>query len=249
MIDLAGKRALVTGAGRRLGRAIAVALGGAGMHVGVHYHRSDAGALETAEAIRAAGGRADTLQADLGDRVAARRLVDACVARLGGLDLLVPSAASFERVRWDDVDDAAWDRTLELNLAAPFALAHQATPALRASRGSIVFITCSGATTPFKNHVPYVVSKGALRQLMRVLCLELAPDVRVNAVAPGTVLPPPDMDAQVVARIAGRTPLGRVGDASDIADAVLYLARAPFVTGHELVVDGGRNVAAVDAFA
>lgn len=248
MIDLAGKSALVTGAGKRLGRAIAVALGGAGMRVAVHYNKSSAGALETADAIRAAGGHAETLQADLGGRDEARRLVDACTTRLGSLDLLVPSAASFERVRWDDVDDAAWNRTLALNLSAPFALAHAATPALRASRGSIVFITCSSTTTPFKNHVPYVVSKGALKQLMRVLCLELAPDVRVNAVAPGTVLPPPDMDPAVVARIAGRAPLGRVGDASDIAEAVLYLARAPFVTGHELVVDGGRNVAAVEPF-
>ena len=248
MLDLAGKRALVTGAGQRVGRAIAVALGGAGMHVAVHYHRSQAGAEETADAVRAAGGGADTFAADLYDRAAARRLVDEVVARLGGLDLLVLSAANFERVAWDDVDDAAWDRALSLNLSAPFALAHQATPALRDSRGSIVFITCSSATTPFKNHVPYVVSKGALRQLMRVLCLELAPDVRVNAVAPGTVLPPPDMTAEQVARIARRAPLGRAGEPTDIADAVLYLAGASFVTGHELVVDGGRSVVAVETF-
>lgn len=249
MIDLVGKRALVTGAGQRVGRAIAMALGEAGMHVAVHYRGSERGAAGTADAIRAAGGRADTFQADLSDRKQARRLVDECTARLGGLDLLVPSAASFERVRWDDVDDDAWDRTLELNLAAPFALAHQATPALRASGGSIVFITCSGTTAPFKNHTPYVVSKGALRQLMRVLSLELAPEVRVNAVAPGTVLPPEDMDPATVARIVARAPLQRVGAAADIADAVLYLARADFVTGHELVVDGGRSVAAVETFS
>ncbi len=247
-MDLTGKRALVTGAGQRVGRAIALALGGAGMRVAVHYHSSREGAERTCEEIRAAGGDALALSADLSGRAQARRLVDEAVERLGGLELLVPSAASFERVPFAELDDAAWDRSLEMDVSSAFALAHQASPALRAARGAIVFITCSSTTTPFLNHLPYVVAKGALKQLMRTLSLELAPDVRVNAVAPGTVLPPDSMTPEAVSRLAQRAPLGRIGSAEDIADAVVYLARADFVTGQELVVDGGRSVAGFERF-
>jgi len=244
----ARKRALVTGAGKRVGRAIAIALGQAGMHVAVHYRSSAEEADETCALVRAAGGEATALAADLSERAAARRLVDQALDALGGLDLLVPSAASFERIAFADVDDDAWDRSLLLNLASPFALAHRATPALRAARGSIVFITCSSATTPFRNHLPYVVSKGGLRQLMRTLALELAPEVRVNAVAPGTVLPPPDLSPAVLRSLTEKIPLGRIGSAEEIARAVLFLAQADFVTGHEIAVDGGRTVAAVEHF-
>ena len=246
--DLRGKRALVTGAGRRVGRAIAVALGKRGATVAVHYRSSPSEAEETCDAVRAAGGQAFALAADLTDRAEARRLVDNAVARLGGLDVLVPSAASFEKLAYDSVDDAAWDRSLALNLTAPFALAHRASPALRAARGSVVFITCSSATTPFRGYLPYVVSKGALQKLTRALAVELAPEVRVNAVAPGTVLPPPEMAADAIERIRRRIPLDRIGTAEDIAEAVVYLASAPFVTGHELIVDGGRSVAGFERF-
>jgi pteridine reductase len=244
--SLEGKRALVTGGGQRVGRAIALALGRAKMRVAVHYHSSKSGAESTAQAIRESGGDAVLLQANLDDRDEARRLADDALAALGGLDLFVASAASFERIPYAAVDDDAFDRSLSLNLASPFALAQRLSPALRASRGSIVFITCTSATAPFKNYLPYVVSKGALRQLMRTLALELAPDVRVNAVAPGTVLPPESMDAAAVERLVRQIPLARHGEADDVADAVLYLARAGFVTGEELVVDGGRTVGTRD---
>jgi len=244
MIDLRGKRALVTGAGMRVGAAIATALGARGMRVAVHYHQSRAGADLVCEAVAAAGGSAEPFSADLSDRDAARGLVDRVVERFGGLDVLVPSAANFERVELDQLDDDALDRTLMLNLASPLALAHRARVALRESRGSIVFITCTSATVPYRHYLPYVLSKGALQKLMRVLAIELAPEVRVNAVAPGTVLPPDGMDAAMLARLAERAPLERIGRADDIADAVVYLASAPFVTGQELIVDGGRTVAA-----
>jgi pteridine reductase len=107
-----------------------------------------------------------------------------------------------------------------------------------------VFITCSSATLPFENHLPYVVSKGALKQLMRTLALELAPLVRVNAVAPGTVLPPADMKTEDIERLARRIPLERTGRADDIARAVTFLVKSPFITGQEIVVDGGRTIAA-----
>jgi pteridine reductase len=167
---------------------------------------------------------------------------------LGGLDLVVASAASFERVALDDVDDAAWDRSLDLNLASPFALVHRAVPALRQARGSVVFITCSSATVPMRSYLPYVVSKGALKHLMKTLALELAPEIRVNAVAPGTVMPPPSYDQQAIERLERAIPLARVGSPQDIANAVVFLASSPFVTGHELAVDGGRSVARSEHF-
>lgn len=239
---LEGRGALVTGAGRRVGAAIARALGAAGMRVAVHYHASRQGAEATCGAVREAGGEAVALRADLNDREAARGLVDRAVAQLGELAVLVPSAASFERVPWEQVDDAAWDRALRLNLDAAFVLARRASEPLRAARGSIVLVTCTSATAPYRHYLPYVVSKAAARQLMRALALELAPEIRVNAVAPGTVLPPEDMDAQTLERLRARIPLGRFGTAGDVARAVLHLARAPYVTGQELVVDGGRTV-------
>jgi pteridine reductase len=247
-LPLRGKRALVTGAGQRVGQAIALALGAEGMHVAVHYRESGAGAKHTAAEIRKHGGTAFTLAADLSDRDAARALVDEALAELGGLDLVVASAASFERVALADVDDAAWDRSLSLNLASPFALVQRALPALRAARGSVVFITCSSASVPMKSYLPYVVSKGALKHLMKTLALELAPEVRVNAVAPGTVLPPPSYDQAAIARLERAIPLGSVGSPHDIASAVVFLASSPFVTGHELAVDGGRSVARSEHF-
>ncbi len=247
-ISLRGKRALVTGAGQRVGQAIAVALGAQGMHVAVHYRESRAGAEHTAEQIHQSGGQAVLVAADLTSRDEARRLVDRSVAELGGLDVLVASAANFERVALADVDDEAWDRSLDLNLASPFALVQHAVPALRAAHGSVVFITCSSATVPMRNYLPYVVSKGALKHLMKTLALELAPEIRVNAVAPGTVMPPTSYDAAAIARLSRAIPLARVGSPEDIARAVVFLASSPFITGHELAVDGGRSVARSEHF-
>jgi pteridine reductase len=241
-IELQGRSALVTGAARRVGRAIAIALGRAGMRVAVHYKDSASDAAETCARVIAEGGHAVALRADLRDRDQCRRLVDDAASALGGFDLLVANAAGYERLAFPSVDDAAWDRMLELNLTAQFALASRAATHLSAAKGSIVFVTCTSATAPYKNHLPYVVAKGGLRQLMRALALELAPDVRVNAVAPGTVLLPDDMEAALAERVMGRIPMGPIGSPEDVADAVVFLARSPFITGHEIVVDGGRTL-------
>lgn len=242
MIELRGRNALVTGAAKRVGRAIAVALGRAGMRVAVHYRESANDAADTCARVVAAGGQAVAFQAGLRDRSECRKLVDDVARAFGGLDLLVANAAGYERLALSAVDDAAWDRMLEVNLSAQFALATQAMAPLSAAKGSIVFVTCTSATAPYKNHLPYVVAKGGLRQLMRTLALELAPDVRVNAVAPGTVLLPDDIDAALAARIHARIPMGPVGTPEDVAEAVLFLARSPFITGHEILVDGGRTL-------
>jgi pteridine reductase len=243
MIELAGKRALVTGAGRRVGAEIARALGAQGMRVGVHFHSSASGAEETCVAIRAVGGEATALQADLSSRDAGRTLVDRTLAQLGGLDLLVLSAAEFEPAKLGSIADDTWDRTLALNVSAPFAIAQYAAQALRASRGSIVGITCVSRLLPYRGFLPYEVSKAALWQMLRVLALELAPDVRVNAVAPGSVLPPESMGPAQLEALRARIPLGRLGSARDVAEAVLHLARNEHMTGSEIVVDGGRVLA------
>ncbi|HSC87253.1 MAG TPA: SDR family oxidoreductase [Polyangiaceae bacterium] len=233
-------RALVTGAGKRLGRAMAEAVGARGADVWLHYHQSEAGAREAQRNIEASGGRAFVGSADLSDLAQARELVQRAIADLGGLDLLVVSAASFERGGVDSLDDAGFERSLRFILQSSFALAQEAAPALRASQGSIVFITCTSSVRPFRGYLGYSVAKGALRQLMLGLAQELAPAVRVNAIAPGTVLPPPETTAEEHERYAHQALLDRVGEADDVVRALLYLVDAPFVTAQELRVDGGR---------
>lgn len=238
-VDLRGKVALVTGAGRRLGAVIARRLAAEGMRIALHHHASVESAERLRDELSRDGVEARTMQADLSEPSACRALVREAVAAFEGLDLLVSSAASFERVPFDVVDDGAFDRAMALNVRATLLLAHEARHVLRARSGSIVLVTCTSASLPYRNYLPYVVSKGAARQLMRALALEMAPAVRVNAVAPGTVLPPEAMDPQERAELARRTLLGRLGRAEDVAEAVVYLARADFVTGHEILVDGG----------
>lgn len=245
---LTGKAALVTGAGTRLGRCIALELARRGASLAVHFHSNRAGATTLCEEARALGVQATPLQADLSNPQASRELVAASLQALGGLDLLVASAANFERIPFEQVDDDAWDRALNLNTKSPFILAQAAAPALKERGGSIVFITCASTRVPMRNYLPYVVSKAATLQLMRALSLELAPAVRVNAVAPGTVLPPENTSLSLREKLASSIPLQRFGEAQDVADAVAYLAEAPFVTGQELSVCGGRTVAAVERF-
>jgi pteridine reductase len=242
MRELTGGRALVTGGGRRLGAAIAETLAAAGMDVVVSYQGSAEGAKATCARIRGQGRLGIAVHADLRDRDAGRALVDAAQEQLGGLDLLVLSAASYEPGSLADTDDAAFDRSLSLNLAAPFVIAQRAAPLLRASRGSIVMLTCGTRHAPHAGYLAYQASKAALHQLMRTLAIELAPEVRVNAVAPGSVMPPDEWGDDRLAELTARIPLGRVGDARDVTDAVLYLARHTWTTGTELVVDGGRSV-------
>lgn len=239
---LTGKRALVTGAGRRVGAEIAQALGQAGMRVAVHYHSAADGAEATCAAIRDAGGEAQAFGADLRDPDATAGLAQRVSAAWGGLDLLVASAANFEHTPLAELQAADMQAAFALNCVAPLGLALAFRESLAASGGSIVFVTCISRRSPYREYLAYTVSKAAVYQVMRNLALELAPDVRVNAVAPGTVLVPDSMPEAALQSEISRIPLGRTGAADDVARAVLYLAEAPFVTGTELVVDGGRTL-------
>ncbi|AUX48594.1 3-ketoacyl-ACP reductase [Sorangium cellulosum] len=244
-IPLSGRVALVTGAGTRVGAAIARSLAAAGADLVVHYATSAAGADAVVDEARALGRRATALQADLHDREALAGLARAALDWSSGrLDLLVHNAANFDRVPPAELSAEAWDRAMALNATAPYLLTLELAPALRACRGSVVAIACVSAERPWKNYLPYSVSKAALAHLVRGLAVALAPDVRVNGVAPGTVLPPlSSSDEATLARLRERIPLRRIGEAGDVARAVVFLAENDFITGQVLAVDGGASVA------
>jgi pteridine reductase len=241
-MQLRGRIALVTGAGRRVGRAIAVGVGAEGARVGVHYNGSAAGAQETARDIELAGGEARLFQADLSDGDAATRLVDDVAAAFAGLDVLVNSAAVMHRTPVGTVSVAAWDSMFALNLRAPFFAAQAAARHMRDRGGAIVNIADLAAFETWPGYVPHGISKAGVVQMTRALAHALAPMVRVNAVAPGAVMLPDDWDASAAERLASTTPLRRLGAPSDVVQAVLYLLHADYVTGETIVVDGGRHV-------
>ena len=240
-MDLRGRIALVTGAGRRVGRALAVALGAEGMTVAVHYHASDVGARETARMIEGAGGKASLVSADLTADTAAG-VIDDVVERLGGLDVLVNSSAVMERTPLGEVTAAQWDAMMALNLRAPFLLAQAAAPHLARAHGAIVNIADLAAFETWPAYIPHGISKAGVVYMTRALARTLAPDVRVNAIAPGAVLLPDNWSEDDAAKLRESTPLRRLGSPDDVVGAMLYLLRADYVTGETLIVDGGRHV-------
>jgi NAD(P)-dependent dehydrogenase (short-subunit alcohol dehydrogenase family) len=245
-MDLAGKVALVTGAGgARLGRAIALALAARGAAVAVHYRTNAAGAAAVVSEIERAGGRAVALEADLRSPEAIRDLVAATVDRLGGLDVLVNNASTFDRVPFDATTPEDWDAALETNLRAPALLAREAAPHLGARGvGKIVSLTDVAAARPWPEFLPYCVSKAGLDALTRGLARALAPRVLVNALALGPILMPETAKPAELARAVRRVPLGRTGEPADVVAALLFLLEgSDYVTGAVIPVDGGRSTA------
>jgi len=242
-MELRGHVALVTGAGRRLGRAMAAALADRGMALAIHHHASSAGANELREEIVAAGGRAVCFEADLTDAHAARTLPARVVAEFGRLDVLVNSAAVMYRLSFEETTAEQWDAVHNLNLRAAFFCTQGAAPALRAARGKVVNLADLAGLEPWPGFAAHSVSKAGVVMLTKVLALSLAPDVTVNAIAPGAVLVPDEYDAEERDRLARATPLRRLGSPSDVVSALLYLLEGgDFVTGEVLVVDGGRLI-------
>lgn len=242
-MDLRGRVALVTGAGRRLGRAMAAALADRGMTLALHHHASSAGANELRQEIVAAGGRAVCFQADLTDAQAARALPAQVVAEFGRLDVLVNSAAVMHRLSFEETTPEQWDAVQDLNLRAVFFCTQGAAPALRAARGKVVNLADLAGLEAWPGFAAHSVSKAGVVMLTKVSALSLAPDVTVNAIAPGAVLVPDEYDAEERERLARATPLRRLGNPSDVVSALLYLLEGgDFVTGEVLVVDGGRLI-------
>ena len=242
-MDLTGRVALVTGAGRRLGRALAAALAGRGLTLALHHHASSAGAESLRNDIRQGGGRAECFPADLTDAAAARELAARVVRAFGRLDVLVNSAAVMHRLRLEETTPEQWDGILDLNLRAVFFCTQGAAAALRESRGKVVNIADLSGLEPWPGYAAHSISKAGVVMLTKVLALNLAPEVTVNAVAPGAVLVPDDYDDTTRSRLARTTPLRRLGAPSDAVGAVLYLLeQGDYVTGTTLVVDGGRSI-------
>ncbi|MFP5450277.1 MAG: SDR family NAD(P)-dependent oxidoreductase [Thermoleophilia bacterium] len=240
---LAGRRALVTGAAVRVGRALALCCAGAGMDVVVHYRSSPEQAEATAADCRALGVRAQTVAGDLAETGDCRRVVREAVDALGGLDALVASASTFEPRAFADIDDDHIDRTIAVNLRAPLIMAQEAAPHLRlCGHGRIVLMNDVAGLEPWPRFLVHSVSKAGVGMLTLALAQELAPEITVNAIAPGTVLMPDGHTDAAAERSAQKAVLQRLGSPDDVAGAMRYLLEADYVTGHTLVVDGGRLV-------
>lgn len=238
-----GRVALVTGGAVRVGRAISLGLARSGARVIVHYHGSATEAASLAREIEAAGGEVALCRADLSKHDEVLRLAEEAEAAFGGVDLLVNNAAGFPAERLEEVDEGLWDRTMAVNLKAPFFLTQRIGGAMK-ERGSgvVVNIADLAGLQPWAAYAAHSISKAGLVHLTRVAARALAPEVRVVGIAPGSVLPPEDFSAAEVERLAARIPLRRIGSPADVVDAVLYLVRASFVTGEVLVIDGGRTL-------
>ena len=243
-MDLHGKVALVTGGAVRVGKAIALSLAEAGADVAFSYHSSGDEVDETRREIEALGRRAFATQVDLGKVADCRRLVAETLPALGRLDVLVNNASLWKRTRFAELTEEDWDTVTNILLKGAAFTSHAAAPHLSASGdGAIVNIVDLSAFVPFPNFIAHSTGKAGLLNMTRSLAIELAPAVRVNAVAPGPVLPPPNYSEKQIQAAAERTLLGRWGRAEDVAEAVVYLARARYVTGAVIEVDGGEHLA------
>lgn len=241
-----GKVVLVTGAGRRVGAAIARTLHAAGDRLVLHAHRSLADALTLADEFNASRpDSAHVLPADLTDPAAVATLGAAAIAAFDRLDALVNNASSFFPTAIGDIDLNAWADLIGSNLQAPLFLSQAVAPALRDAQGSIVNLIDIHAERPLKGYPLYSTAKAGLAGLTRALAIELAPEIRVNGVAPGPILWPADgaFDSDSRAAIIAATPLGREGCPDDIARTVRFLIHdASYVSGQILAVDGGRSL-------
>jgi pteridine reductase len=237
-MEINGKAALVTGGAHRLGRAFVLGLAEAGADVVIHYNTSVDAARATQRDIEALGRRAALVQADLSSADAPARIVAAASAAFGRLDVLVNSASLFERAPAAEITADAWDHTMAVNLRAPFLLTQAAAPVMRDGEGGVIVnIVDLSALQPWPSYAHHAVSKAGLLHLTRVLARALGPHIRVNAIAPGTVLPPDDGAAEEGSE---RRVTGRSGRPEDVVAALLYLVRSDFVTGECMAVEGGR---------
>ncbi len=233
--------ALVTGAAHRVGRALAVGLAGRGYDIALHYHASASKVDDAVSEISKAGGSARLFQADLTLPEAPAKLVEDVVAACGRLDLVVNSAAVMIRMPIGNVSAEAWDSVMNLNLRAPFLIAQAAARHLP-DGASIINIADLAAFEIWPPYVPHGVSKAGLVYLTQALARLFAPRIRVNAIAPGTVLLPENFDPVFAAHLTESTPLKRDGSPEDVVQAMLYLLDATYVTGETIIVDGGRHV-------
>ena len=243
MAETSPKTALVTGAARRIGRAIAERLAADGWAVAVHCHDSAEDARAVVAGIAAAGGRAAVLEADLTDDAAVEALLPAAAEALGPVTALINNASAFERDELDTLTRASWDQHLETNLWAPLMLTKAFAAQLpEGAAGNVINLLDQRVFNLTPYFLSYTVSKSALWTLTQTLALALAPRIRVNAIGPGPTLPSPRQSRAEFDRQWARMPLGRGTTPEEIAAAVRYLLDAPAVTGQMLALDGGQHL-------
>ena len=241
-MDLNGRVALVTGGAHRVGRALSTALAGAGMRVAIDYHASKTEATSLVTELTAAGHECRAYQCDLAQPDSPSSLIARVTRDFGRLDVLVNSAAIMQRTPVDEVTVQQWDAMFALNLRAPFFLSQAAHPWLSKAHGCIVNLADLAAFETWPDYIPHGISKAGIVQMTRAMARVFAPDVRVNAIAPGAVLLPDNWSDDARAHFVKTTPLQRIGSPQDVVGAMLYLLGADYVTGDTLLVDGGRHV-------
>ena len=242
-MEIDGKVAIVTGGAVRLGKALAMALAEHGARLVIHYNRSAGPAEATARQVQELGTEAITVQANLGQPHLAQSIVDQAMAHFGQVDILVNSAAIFEPGQWDDTTEENWDRHFAINLKSPFFLSQAfATHIGRGRPGHIVNIADWRGVRPGTDHVAYTLTKAGLVAMTKSLALALAPNVQVNAIAPGMILPPPGKDEAYLKRWAHQIPAQRIGSPQEIANAMIFLLQSDFVTGQLIYVTGGQHL-------
>src|SRR6202142_2395213 len=240
---LMGKTALITGAARWLGRASALALARAGADVAITFRNSAREAQDTVVDLSGFGVRAFALQCDVTDEASVRAMMKEAGRELGRIDVLVNNAANYETVEFEKLTVAQWDAIFASNTRGPFLVSREALPYLRKRRGRIVNMGSLGGLRPWATHAHYCSSKAAVHMLTKVMAKALAPEIAVNAVAPGMIDLGEKAAAAFMKRMAKQTPMRRNGTAADIAAAVMFFATAPqFITGQVLAVDGGLGL-------
>jgi 3-oxoacyl-[acyl-carrier protein] reductase/pteridine reductase len=240
---LSGRTLLVTGAAKRLGRAIAMAAAGSGANVAITYRESAREARAVVTEVAKHGVEALAVRCDVTDQQSVREMVKEVARELGGIDVLVNNAANYETVAFEKITVAQWDAMFASNTRGPFLVSREALPYLRKRRGRIVNMGSLGGLRPWATHAHYCSSKAAVHMLTKVLAKALAPEIAVNAVAPGMIELGEKSAAAFMKKMAKQTPMQRNGTAADIAAAVMFFATAPqFITGQVLAVDGGLGL-------
>jgi NAD(P)-dependent dehydrogenase (short-subunit alcohol dehydrogenase family) len=241
-MDPRDKTTLVTGGAHRVGGAISLALAEAGSNLIIHYNNSEEAAQETAQKARAHGVQAHTLGADLSDLSQIERLFLEIEEITDGIDILINSAAIMERIPYRDVSPNDWERTININLRAPFFCIQEAVPLMVKNKaGVIVNISDIAGRQPWPRFPVHSISKSGVEMLTAIAALTFGPHIRVNAIAPGPVLKPPHMPDTRWEALGADLPLQRTGTAEDIARAVLFLVRNDYITGETIAVDGGNQ--------
>ncbi len=244
-MNIQGKVALITGGAIRVGKVIALALADKRVNIAISYNTSKKEALATLKKIESFGVKAKAVQADISKSKDVKRLVQTVVKEFGTIDILVNNAAIFYKTPFEKIQETDWDRHIDINLKGTFLCAHEVGKImLKKKRGKIINIADWAGMRPYKNYIPYCVSKAGVICLTQALAKALAPNIQVNAIAPGSILLPENFSEKEKQKIIQGTPLKKIGSPEDIAKTILFLLEgSDFITGDTVLVDGGKFIA------